>query len=98
MTDNLDPDNLDPTPVGLPTPMSTSIASYHVHLNFDSGHAAQYYWPTEQGKDIADQFNKFPELDGMVSPFPYCGRVSGWNDGMMNIRWSSLYLFWWAAY
>ena len=35
-------DHLSPTPVGLPTPMSTSIVSYHVHLNFDSGHAVQY--------------------------------------------------------
>ena len=35
-------DNLDPTPVGLPTTMSTSIASYHVHLDSDSDHAAQY--------------------------------------------------------
>ena len=33
-------DNLDPTPVGLP--ISTSIASYHVHLDSDSDHAAQY--------------------------------------------------------
>ena len=86
-------DNLDPTPVGLPTTMSTSIASYYVHLDSDSDHAAQYKWLTEQGKGIADQFNKFPELDGMVSPFPYCGRVAGWNDGIISIRWSSLYLF-----
>ena len=74
-------DNLDPTPVGLP--MSTSIASYYVHLDSDSDHAAQYQWPTEQGKGIADQFNKSPELDGLVSPFPYCGRVlrvEWWND------------------
>ena len=35
-------DNLDPTPVGLPTTMCTSIASYHVHLDSDSDHAAQY--------------------------------------------------------
>ena len=35
-------DNLDPTPVGLPATMFTSIASYHVHLDSDSDHAAQY--------------------------------------------------------
>ena len=86
-------DNLDPTPVGLPTTMSTSISSYHVHFDSDSDHATQYQWPTEQGKDNADQFTKSPALDGLVSPFPYHGRVSGWYDGMMSIRWSSLYLF-----
>ena len=35
-------DNLDPIPVGLPTTMSTSNPSYHVHLDSDSDHAAQY--------------------------------------------------------
>ena len=35
-------DNLDPTPVGLTTTMSTSIDNYHVHLESDSVHASQY--------------------------------------------------------
>ena len=56
--------------------MSTSIANYHVHHNSDSDHVAQYWWPTDQGKGIADQFHKSHELDGLVSPFP----VAGWND------------------
>ena len=65
-------DTLDTTAVGLPTTMSTSIAIYHVHLDSDSDHATKYYWPTEQGKGIADQFNTSPELEGLVSPFPAC--------------------------
>ena len=72
---------------------SGGIANYHVHHDSDSDHAAQYWWPIKQGKGIADQFDSSLEMDGMFSPFPYCGRVARWNDGMMAMRWSSLYLF-----
>ena len=34
--------NLDPTPVGWPTIISISIASFHVHLDSDSDHVTQY--------------------------------------------------------
>ena len=66
--------------MGLPTTISTSIASYHVHIDSDSDHASGQLKGKGKGKGIAEQFNKSPGLDGLVSPFSYCGRVSGWND------------------
>ena len=85
-------DNLDPTPVGLPTTMSTSIASYHVHIDSDSDHASGQL---NRGRAL---LTSSTSLLNWTAWFHHFHTVAEFQDGMVSMRWSSLYLFWWAAY